>query len=183
MNPRSDYVRSVIADEISDSIINGRARFEERNGLIPGFRFYSNWNEEFNLQDCATGVKAFSIIQMLINNGYIKNNTLLILDEPEAHLHPQWIVEYARLIVWMYKEMGVNFLISTHSTDLVIALKYISEAKKCSEVLEFFLAKRGHSDGKYIFESSGLNIDQIFKSFNKSFDKLESYAIHNSSTM
>ena len=41
----------------------------------------------FNLFDSATGIKAFSILQMLLNNGSIDKNTLLIhINEPKKDL-------------------------------------------------------------------------------------------------
>lgn len=174
-HPKGESFTNTIVDVISNDVIGGKARFDEE-GVTPGFRFLSNSEEEFNLEECATGIKSFSILQMLICNGYINNNTLLILDEPEAHLHPQWVVEYARLIVLLHKNMGVRFLISTHSTDMVLALKYISEALQDTQALEFYCAGQRSTRGKYIFKSVGLDIEPIFNSFNRSFDKLEFYA-------
>lgn len=61
----------------------------------------------YNLLDVATGVKSFAILQLLIKNGSLSDKTLLIMDEPESHLHPQWTVKYARLIVLLDKEVGI----------------------------------------------------------------------------
>lgn len=173
-NPKDD-ITSEIANEISDKIVNGRARYD-LDGVTPGFRFLTNSKEEYDLDDCATGIKAFSIIQMLINSGHLNDNALLILDEPEAHLHPQWIIEYARLIVTMSRIMKVNFLISTHSTDMVMALRYISEAQQTTQSLQYYCAVPAKSKpGKFEFQPLGLNIEPIFESFNKSFVRLEAY--------
>ena len=173
-SPKDD-IDSEIANEISNKIVNGRARYD-MDGVTPGFRFLTNSKEEYDLEDCATGIKAFSIIQMLINSGYIKENALFILDEPEAHLHPQWIIEYAKLIVTMSRIMKVNFLISTHSTDMVMALRYISEAQRTTQFLQYYCASPAKNNpNKFIFQPLGLNIEPIFNSFNKSFGRLEAY--------
>ena len=70
----------------------------------------------------ATGLKSFSILQLLFREGYIGKKTLLIMDEPEAHLHPQWIIHFARFIVLLRKVTGCRFLISSHSTDMISAI-------------------------------------------------------------
>ena len=70
-------------------------------------------------------VKSFSILQLLLKNGFLQKDTLLIIDEPEAHLHPQWIVEYARMIVLLHKEIGVKFFVASHSTDMILSLIHI----------------------------------------------------------
>jgi AAA15 family ATPase/GTPase len=166
---------SSLANVISKDIIRGIAKYED----VDGYRvlmFNDMSGRAFSLRIAATGIKSFSILQLLLNNGSLTKDTLLILDEPEAHLHPQWIVEYARLIIKIHKRLGVKFLIASHSTDMVSALRNIAEFEECTNKLVFYLAKRAREGkGLYNFKSIGLNIEPIFKSFNKSYDKLDSY--------
>ena len=88
-------------------------------------------------------MKSFSLLQILYNNGFLDNKTLLIIDEPETHLHPEWIVQYARLVVMLNKELKVNFLIGSHNPDMVMAIKYIAkkELVKDSNAVSFYFAK------------------------------------------
>ena len=51
---------------------------------------------DITLASTATGIKSFAYLQRLLENGYLNEESLLLIDEPEAHLHPQWIVEFAR---------------------------------------------------------------------------------------
>lgn len=156
-------------------IINGEARYERDDN--PGYYFKDAFGNDFSLHIAATGMKSLSIMQMLIKNGYMTDDTLFLLDEPEAYLHPQWIVEYANLIVSLHKRYGVKFLIASHSTDMVSAIRYISENKECMDSLSFYLAKTTNKkDGKYIYDCLGWEIEPIFKSFNKSYDRLDYYA-------
>ena len=76
----------------------------------------------------------------------------------------------------MHKSLGVSFLISTHSTDMVSAIKYISEAESCSDKLSYYCSSPSKMKGKYRFDSIGTDIEPIFYSFNKSYDALERYA-------
>lgn len=91
-------------------ILNGESVIEEDRIRKSKLSYRRIDGKIFDLKDCATGIKSFSILQLLLKNGFLQKDTLLIIDEPEAHLHPQWIVEYARMIVLLHKEIGVKFL-------------------------------------------------------------------------
>lgn len=172
-----DYKNSrsnAISDIIKHDIIKGEA-FYDKEVLSRGFLFKDSRGRTFNLNECATGIKSFSIIQMLLDSGFIDENCLLIIDEPEAHLHPQWIVEYARMIVLLRKTIKAKFFIASHSTDMVEALRSLSEAEGIESDLRYYLGEEESNSGNYIFKDLGLDIEPIFASFNKSFDKLEYY--------
>ena len=51
------------------------------------------------VKNLSTGLKSFTLIKMLLEKGGIKEKDVLILDEPEIHLHPEWKWRYAQLIV------------------------------------------------------------------------------------
>ena len=57
------------------------------------------------VQNLATGSKMFSIIKTLLENGEINFDTMLILDEPEAHLHPEWQNIFAEIIILIVKHL------------------------------------------------------------------------------
>ena len=173
-----------ISNLIQNEILEGDTDFEEEANIVSSetFLFKRNDGSVFNLLECATGVKSFSILQLLLKNGFLTKNTLLIIDEPEAHLHPQWIVEYARMIVLLNKEVGVKFFIASHSPDMVSAIKYISEKEQTAKNLEYYLAEQT-KDNPYLFnyKSLGTNIDPIFESFNIALDRINRYGISNES--
>lgn len=166
--------QNIISDIIKHEIIKGEAYFDQ-DTISKGFLFRDSRGRTFNLNECATGVRSFSIIQMLLDNGIIDENCLLIIDEPEAHLHPQWIVEYARMIVLLRKTIKAKFFIASHSTDMVEALRSLSDAEGIESDLRYYLGEEEGESGSYIFRDLGLDIEPIFASFNKSFDRLEYY--------
>ena len=171
--PRKGYKLS-INKIIKQDIINGDASYDD-DYFAGGFKYNRADGKVFDLTECATGIKSFSIMQMLLKNLFLSGNTLMILDEPEAHLHPQWIVEYANLIVLLHKRLGVKFFITSHSTDMISAIRYISEKEKCMNSISFYLAEQVGTEYfsyKYLKD----DIEPIFESFNKSYDKLEEYA-------
>ena len=165
--------------EQMESIIRGKASFNEDTVQMP-YAYNREDGKVFDLFESATGIKSFSILQMLLNNGSINKNTLLIIDEPEAHLHPQWIVEYARLIVLMHKHIGTKFFIASHSTDFVSAIKYISTKEECLDSLSYYLSEEDKENPHtYNYRSLNTNIEPIFESFNKSFALIEEYGADN----
>ncbi|WP_294480767.1 AAA family ATPase [uncultured Bacteroides sp.] len=160
-------------------IINGESMVEEDGIRNSKLSYRRDDGKIFDLKDCATGIKSFSILQLLLKNGFLQKDTLLIIDEPEAHLHPQWIVEYARMIVMLHKEIGMKFFIASHSTDMVSAIRYIAAKEEVQDSLNFYLAEDSEdAPHEYTYRDLKLDIDPIFKSFNKSFDKLDEYGMY-----
>lgn len=165
----------IIKDTIQNEILHGEAVYDDES-INDDITFRREDGEVFSLFDCATGVKSFSILQLLYKNGYLKNDTLLIVDEPEAHLHPQWIVEYARLILLLHKEMGVKFFIASHSTDMVGALKEISSVYGAADLI-FYVAEEA-DNLCYNYRYLADDVEPIFASFNKSYEKLDYFVSH-----
>lgn len=159
------YIKSVIhGGAFLDDSISLMLKYKRDDGLV------------IDLLDSATGIKSFSLLQTLLRNGVISENTMLIIDEPEAHLHPQWIVEYARIVIMLYKKLGTKFLIASHSTDFVSAIKYIAEKQRISKSIAFYLAEEdSNKPFSYNYKSIGTDIEPIFASFNKSLDKIGEY--------
>ena len=106
--------------------------------------------------------------------GYLDNETLLLIDEPETHLHPQWVVEYANILVRLHKDLGVKIVVASHSPDMISAIETISRRHEIDGVTRFYQAKQG-LDMKYKFEDLGMNISEIFESFNVAFSKMQDY--------
>ncbi|MBE2288915.1 MAG: ATP-binding protein [Chitinophagaceae bacterium] len=168
----NDFILNVI----SKDIIFGDADINDSSRSSIGYTFKRNDGNAFNLLDCATGIKAFAIIQLLLRNGTINEKTLLIIDEPEVHLHPQWIVEYARIIVLLNKKMGVKFFITSHDPDFVSAIRYLSEKEGILESVNFYLAEKTENTFTYKYRNLGHEIDPIFQSFNQAIDKIDKYS-------
>lgn len=162
---------------ISNEIIQGDVVVEEGLYSADDFKFRRNDGSVFNLLDVATGIKSFSIIQLLLKNGILTDKTLLIIDEPESNLHPQWIIEYARIIVMLNKELGVKFFLASHNPDMVSAIRYISEKEGILERVNFYLAERKENKFSYDYKFLDKEIDPIFESFNIAIDRINKYGI------
>lgn len=132
-------------------------------------------NLNISINDAATGLKTFAYMLRLIENGYLNEHSILLIDEPEAHLHPQWIVEFARILVLLHKEVGTTILLASHNPDLVAAIKSISDAENMSRVTSFYQASLDKEAQKYSYKYLGNNIEGIFESFNIALNRINEY--------
>lgn len=133
-------------------------------------------HEPFPLEECATGIKSLSILNFLYTRNFLGNKTLLIIDEPEAHLHPQWILEYAKILVRLNRRLGVRLLITTHSPGMLDAIRRVANVEEVPE-LRFYLAEEVSKERKYDFVYRDLErqVEPIFAKFNLASDRTEAY--------
>ena len=171
----SDFHNNDIYTSISKNIKGEAVKFTL--GTLSTLTFLREDGKEFELTEVATGIKAFSIIQILLKNGHIDNRTLLIIDEPESHLHPQWIVEYARMIVLLHKHIGVKFFLASHNPDMVSAIRYIAEKEGVLDNVNYYLAEKAEEAYLYNYRALGSDIAPIFGSFNIAIDRISQYSI------
>ena len=141
--------------------------------------FTESSGESYAIKEVATGIKSFALIESLLQKGLLTERTLLIIDEPEAHLHPQWTVEYARIITTLHRELGVKFLLATHSPRLVQSLSLLaSEEEETAKSLLFYMSEPTkttpvHFRFRALTEEEG--IEPIFSCFNTAYDVMNKY--------
>jgi len=66
----------------------------------------------------SSGQKIFSYIVINII-GSIKNNSLIVIDEPELFLHPSLEIEFIKLLKNILKAFGSKAILATHSAGIV----------------------------------------------------------------
>lgn len=166
-------VPEALLDEVK-TIMGGNIKDDE---FIGDLRYVSADKEiDIPIEDAATGLKTFAYLYRLIENGHITPETVLIIDEPEVHLHPKWVVEFARILVHLHKQVGVKILLASHDPDMVAALQSIGEKEELGEKLNFYIAKRNEENKhQFDFISTGTDIEPIFDSFNIALDRIEEY--------
>ncbi len=158
-------------------------KIEVKNNLLRQPEFlYTREDGLLNipLSKVATGMKLFAYLMRLLQNGYLDDKTILMIDEPEAHLHPQWIVEFARLLVFLQSKLGVKILIASHNPDMVAAIQAISRRQNILEHVHYYLTEADENEPyKYNFKELGSSIEQIFESFNIALSRIQQYGISN----
>lgn len=157
-----------------NEILNGDVDYSD-DTFSKIFTYTASDGSKIPLSQAADGIKCFAILEMLFKNGYLTSETMLIIDEPEVHLHPKWIVDYARIIIQINKLLNCSVLLSSHSPDMISALCHISKKEQVGT--SFYLADKvsDKNFGKYVFKNLGTDIEPIFESFNIALDRINLY--------
>lgn len=113
-----------------------------------------------DISNIASGAKTFGIISLLLKSNVINPNTMLILDEPENHLHPEWQIKYAKILVEM-AAAKIPILLTSHSPTLIQALMQFARKKMDPGYVNFYLASK-EDDNYSSFENVNDDIDRIF---------------------
>lgn len=87
--------------------------------------YFKKGKAEFDIQITAEGIKKIAILDRLIGNKVLKKGTVLFIDEPEAHLHPEAILFLMDILKKLCKQ-GVQVIMSTHSYFVIKKLSLIA---------------------------------------------------------
>ena len=128
-------------------IDNGLYVYKEKNGIQIDFR------------NISAGLKAFALIERLLKGGVLKKKDVLILDEPEIHLHSEWQIYYAELIVALQKKFDLTILLVTHSFQFLESLNFFMKKYEISDRGNYYIPEE-RNDG-YVMKSYGKNPDEL----------------------
>ena len=158
------------------NLIGGEVRVQDTIYQGKELRFIRKGdNLNIKLEDTATGMKTFAYIQKLIENGFLNERTLLLIDEPEAHLHPKWIFEFAHLLVLLNKELGVKVMVASHNPDMVAAIQKVSQVEDMIDFTHFYQAYHQDEGYQFVYRDLGASVNEIFRSFNIATSRIQDY--------
>ena len=124
-----------------------------------------------DINNLSSGMKTFYLLKTLLTNGCIVSNAPVILDEPEVHLHPEWQLILAEIIVLLQKELSLHFLINTHSPYFLRAIEVYSNKHKIYDKVKFYEAKKVNTHNTII--EPVVDIKQIYKSLTQPLKIIE----------
>lgn len=119
------------------SVVDGQIVQRQEDQL---FFEKKGFKKPVSINNLSTGLKAFVILKMLLEKGLIKEKDVLILDEPEIHLHPEWQVVYAELIVLLQKHFDLSVVVTTHSPYFLDAIHLYSIKHGLDERVHYYLS-------------------------------------------
>lgn len=162
MNPMSELLIDLLTSKSQEGVMDGvieTVRNKEKlndiykalQSVVDGEILVNQSNDEYYLKDdtfdepisfhnLSTGMKSFVILKMLLEKGCLKEKDVVVLDEPEIHLHPQWQISYAELIVLLQKHFDLSVIVTTHSPYFVDALNLFSCKYGIDDKVNYYLS-------------------------------------------
>lgn len=138
------------------------------------FKYQSSLdNEPLEFVNVSAGLKTFIILKTLILNGHIKERGCIVLDEPEIHLHPEWQLVFAELIVLLQKTFNLHILLNTHSPYFLRAIQVYSAKYEIADRCNYYLAENDIENNVAFIRNVKGNIDKIYKLLSHPFQVLE----------
>ena len=174
-NPIDGVVESVLNKEKLETI------YQTLNSVVSG-QIIQKQDGEYYLQEdeqaepvhfgnLSNGVKAFLIIRMLLEKGLLKEKDVLILDEPEIHLHPEWQTVYAEIIVLLQKYFDLTIVVTTHSPYFMDAINLYSRKHGVAEKTNYYLSEV--DDNRVRTKDVTENLEEIYSKMTTPIQILE----------
>lgn len=139
--------------------------YKGKTVIKDGQYFYEEkGSKPVNFINLSTGLKSFALIERLLESGKLKKKDVLILDEPEIHLHPEWQLVYAEVIVLLQKALDLTVLITTHSIYFLDAIDKYSKKYDTAKNTAYYLAQNEgvHSTLEDVSDSLEKIYEQMF---------------------
>jgi hypothetical protein len=177
-----DYMKDLILKLTEQTGHTDVSNLQERINAIIGGHFYyhheernfifEKGNRSFKGKAIAQGIKSMGMIGLLKQTGFLKEKNLLILDEPENHMHPKWQIRFMEVLVQLVKE-GIHIILTTHSPYLVESLKVYSDKAGLKDKTAFCLGEHNKKAFTSRIIEVSENISPIFDLLVEPYDELE----------
>jgi len=150
---------SMLSKKIEDDIMRGEIEMKRQETGYPDFRYQFADNgkrRNISLIYASSSVSELAPIVLFIRY-YLSIDDVFIVEEPEAHLHPESQREIASMLVELVNA-GVNVVITTHSDVILEQVGNLVHADKVPKAKVFGKAARGRTlsqekAGCYAFKS------------------------------
>lgn len=164
--------------EAMDGICDGELMIDEGGSYV--YKTHK-LKESLGIMNLSTGMKSFVILRKLLQNGSIDENGIIILDEPEIHLHPEWQLKFAEVIVLIQREFGVNILLNTHSPFFLNAIEVYSEKYGIEKKCKYYLTNE--ENGRVDILDVTEDRESIYEKLARPLQELENLEYRNGNTL
>lgn len=153
-NAYSPFIRN--AQTLTDNITGGHFYFDSNKRNM----YWKKGKQNYAPVNVASGIKAFGVLQMLLETQALDESKILIWDEPENHLHPEWQIKFASVLVELAKA-GIPILISSHSPYFIQAVRYFADKLSMNDFVNYYLAEETE-DELCVLEDVTDDLNRIF---------------------
>ncbi|MDE6552922.1 MAG: AAA family ATPase [Muribaculaceae bacterium] len=109
----------------------------------------------------ASGIKSFGMLQRLIQTANLSAYKMLVWDEPEIHLHPEWQISLCEMIVELVAN-GIPVIVSSHSPYFVQGLRYFAAAKGLEKDVRYYMAEASSESGMATVKEVTEDLNSVF---------------------
>jgi len=107
-----------LAETLETEVLAGQIRLKPSSSGYPDFRYLPQWtNEEIRLSQSSSMVSELAPLVLYLR-GLVRPGDTLVIEEPEAHLHPGAQADMAVILARLVRA-GVKVIITTHSDWLL----------------------------------------------------------------
>lgn len=137
---------------IEETILGGQVRVERSPAIeYPSFTYRPvGWKGDLPLMNASSMVSELAPVVLYLRN-IVKPENVLIIEEPESHLHPAMQVEFTRQLAALV-DAGVRVIVTTHSEWLLEELANIVRRSEQSENNRSNVALRPEQVGTWLFK-------------------------------
>lgn len=186
LNMMDRFLRQLLINDSDKDVMDGiiesvlaKEKLEEIEALLKkigvgdileekSYNYFLNdedFQEPIAFNNLSTGLKSFVLIKMLLEKGIIRNKDVIVLDEPEIHLHPEWQIAYAELIVLIQKYFDLTIVIATHSPYFVDAINLFSVKYGTDSKVNYYLSA---------MKKDGVEMERVTNNIEKIYSKMAS---------
>ena len=137
---------------------------------------HASMKKSLGMGSISTGVKTFLVLKELLLNGDLEENGIMVIDEPEVHLHPEWQIKLAEVIVLLQKAYRLNIILTTHSMDFLSALITYAKQYEIEDSCNYYLTQLNENDKEALslaqLKLMNNDIQGLYASVSEPFEKL-----------
>ena len=103
-----------LADRLETDILGGSVQVSQSTVGYPSFHYRpAKWNREIALMNTSSMVSELAPVVLYLRH-VVRKGDLIIIEEPESHLHPQMQVAFTGFLAAVVKA-GIRVIVTTHS--------------------------------------------------------------------
>ncbi len=133
---------------------------------------------EITGEDCtdmllaSAGIKQINIIETLLKNGTLSENSFLIIDEPESNLHPAWQIRFAHILTLLTKQLNVSVYLNSHSPIFIEAISLYCQYYGLLDQTRFYLTEKNKD--RFDFKKiNPKNLGEVYENLTSPYDDLD----------
>ena len=136
-------------------MLHGVVDFDEKTGQW----YFWEGNKKFAITITSEGIKKLAIFNRLLANRYLRNSSIIFIDEPEASLHPKAISQFME-ILYKLAQGGMQIFMATHSYFVIKKIYLLAKREGGSvPVLSF----DGEDSSRYMNMQDGMPENSIIQ--------------------